>query len=86
MNKDYEVLAYISWNLEDAIEQLTKISEMIIPNSEIDEDEFNAIIADIYGHLNTAWNIRHLKSSDLNSANGEQLDLWKQFPDDIKPF
>ena len=86
MNKEYEVLAYISWNLEDAIEQLTKISKMITPNAEIDEEIFNVGMADLYGHLNTAWNVRHLKSGDLNSADGEQIDLWKQFPDDIKPI
>jgi len=86
MNRDYETLAYISWNLEDAIEQLTEISEMITPNAEIDEGEFNVKMADLYGHLNTAWNIRHLNGDDLSSADGKQLDLWKRFPADLNPL
>ena len=86
MTKDYVVLAQLDYDLQDASEELSKITELIHPNVEIDEEEFNVRMAHLYSHLNAAWNIRNLSSDDLESADEEQLELWKEFPRDLKPL
>jgi hypothetical protein len=86
MNQDYETRAYIAWNLQDAIEALSEIIEGMRPNAEIDEAEFSVRMAHLYGHLNTAWNVRNMSASDIDSTGGEKLDEWKKFPKDIKPL
>ena len=83
MNQDYETLAYITWNLEDAQEELSRILESIRPGAEIDEADFRARMAHLYSHLNTAWNVRNASASDIDAADGEQLNAWKRFPGDI---
>lgn len=85
MTEDYVVIAQIAYNFQDASEELSKIINLIRPGAEIDEDEFNVRMAHLYSHLNAAWNIRNLKSSDLDSVDGKQLDLWKAFPKDLIP-
>ncbi len=86
MTKDYVVIAQIAYDLQDANEELLEIMELIRPDVEIDEDEFNVRMAHLYSHLNSAWNCRNLTSDDLDSADGHQLDLWKRFPEDLKPL
>ncbi len=86
MTKDYLVLAQIGYDLRDAIEELQKIIELSHPNTEFDEDEFNVRMAHLYSHLNTAWNVRNLVEKDLETADGNQLNLWKEFPKDITPM
>jgi hypothetical protein len=86
MNQDYTVRALINYNLEDAQEELTKILELIRPDSEIDEDEFNSRMAHLYKHLNIAWNMRNASNEEVDSASGEQLDSWGRFPTDIEPL
>lgn len=86
MTKDYVVIAQIAYDLQDASEELSAIIELIRPNEEIDEDEFNVRFAHLYSHLNAAWNVRNLSSEELESADGEQSDAWKEFPKDLKPL
>lgn len=86
MNKNYLVLAQISYDLHDASEQLSEIIKLIQPDAEIDENEFKWRMAHLYSHLNTAWNIHNLTNEVLESADGKQLDLWKEFPKDLKPL
>ena len=86
MNPDYTVMAAISYNLEDALEELAQISEMFRPDAEVDESEFKVRMAHLYGHLNTAWNMRYTSEADLESADSEQRNAWSRFPTDIDPF
>ena len=86
MNLDYVVMAAISYNLEDALEELTHISNMFRPDAEIDESEFKVRMAHLYGHLNYAWNMRNASGKDLESADSEQMNTWSRFPADIEPF
>ena len=83
MNQDYETRAYITWNLEDAQEELSRILEGVSPGKEIDEDEFRVRMAHLYSHLNTAWNVRNAGAGDIDSAGGDQLNAWMCFPTDI---
>lgn len=48
MTNDYVVIAQIAYDLQDASEELPAIMELIEPNKEIDEDEFNIRIAHLY--------------------------------------
>jgi hypothetical protein len=86
MTKDYVVLAQIGYDLQDASEELSKITEMMHPNKEIDEDAFNVRMAHLYSHLNAAWNIRNLTGDDLECADGNKIDSWKEFPKDLTPL
>lgn len=86
MTNDYVVIAQIAYDLQDASEELVELLKLIEPHKEIDEDEFNVRFAHLYSHLNAAWNVRNLSSDDLESANGKQLDLWTEFPTDLKPL
>ncbi len=86
MNLDYTVISAISYNLEDALEELAHISKMFHPNVEVDESEFKVRMAHLYGHLNTVWNMRNVSETDLESASSEQRDAWSRFPKDIEPF
>ena len=86
MNLDYTVMAAISYNLEDALEELAHISEMFRPNVEVDESEFKVRMAHLYGHLNYAWNMRNVSEAGLESADSEQLNVGSRFPTDIEPF
>ena len=79
-------MAAISYNLEDALEGLTHISEMFRPNVEIDESEFKVRMAHLYSHLNSAWNMRNVSETDLESATSEQMNVWSRFPTDLEPF
>ena len=86
MTNDPVVLAQIAYDLQDASEELSAIIELIRPDKEIDEDEFNVRFAHLYWHLNSAWSVRNLIGEDLDSANDEQLNLWGEFPKDLKPL
>jgi hypothetical protein len=86
MNQDYETRAYITWNLEDAQEELSRVLEGISPDAEIDEAEFRSRMAHLYSHLNTAWNVRDASAKDIDSANGEQIRAWSRYPADLEPF
>ena len=86
MNQDYLVYANFAYNLQDAHEELTKILELIKPNSEFDEEYFEVKMAHLYWHLNNAWNTRNISGEQLESADGKQMNLWGEFPKDLKPL
>lgn len=86
MSLDYTVMAAISYNLEDALEELTHVSEMFRPNAEIDESEFKVRMAHLYSHLNTAWNLRNVTETELELASSEQMSSWSRFPTDLEPL
>jgi hypothetical protein len=84
MNQDYETRAYITWNLEEAQEELSRILESIRPSTEIDEAEFRTQMTHLFSHLNAAWNVRNMNASDFDTAIGEQRIAWMRFPQDIE--
>jgi len=86
MTKDYVVIAKIANDLQDASDELSEIMELFRPNIGVDEDEFKWRMAHLYSHLNVAWNVRNLSFEELNSADGKQIDLWKEFPKDLEPM
>ena len=54
MNQDYETRAYITWNLEEAQEELSRILESIRPSTELDEAVFRTQMTILFSHLNAA--------------------------------
>jgi hypothetical protein len=74
------------YELADAQEQLNEIVDRFTPDAETNESDFQVWFAHLYGHLNTAWNMRHCSAQDHDSADGKQLDKWKQFPTDMITF
>ena len=87
MKIDYEVLASIVYDLSDAQEDLAEIIELFdFKKESYDEDEFRVKMAHLYWHLNSAWNMRKITAEDLENADGKQMNLWGEFPKDIKPL
>jgi hypothetical protein len=86
MMDDYIVRAHCSYNLEDALEELAAISDMVRPNLEIDEQEFNSRMAHLYWHLNTAWNCRNLSAEELDVADAKLTNDLGEFPRDLIPL
>ncbi len=85
MRQDYELRAYIVYNLGDALEELSRIVEAMHLEAEVDEEEFASRMAHVYKHLNLAWNMRDARGDEVGRATSEQMEKWSQFPDDLKP-
>ncbi len=70
----------ITYNLEDALEELQRLYGSISPNDQPDEIEFRIAMQHIYHHLNFAWNTRHIPIAEMTK---EQFDEWGKFPTDL---
>ena len=70
----------ISYNLEDALEELQKLDKIISSGDLPDEVEFRIAMQHIYHHLNFAWNTRH---EPIANVTKEQFDQWGKFPSDL---
>ncbi|HEV8592404.1 MAG TPA: hypothetical protein VGQ55_09905 [Pyrinomonadaceae bacterium] len=86
MTDDYVVHASIGYDLIDAHEELDEIMKLFVPHEKVDEGEFNSRMAHLYSHLNSAWNKRNITESQLELADGEQLNKWTAFPTDLMPL
>ena len=71
--------AMMSYELEEVIEHLQVLSNMVVPNSSISEEEFESCIGHVYSHINRIWNFRN-HTGDLSEKQNEE---FTQFPKDI---
>lgn len=74
--------ALLSYELEEVIEHLQKISSSIIPESEIVETEFKVDISHVYAHINRIWNQRN----HTGEVSDQQFVEFSKFPNDIEPI
>ena len=74
--------AMMSYELEEVIEHLQDLSNMVVPNSSITEEEFEVGIGHIYAHINRIWNSR----SHIGDLSEKQREDFTQFPKDIKLY
>ncbi len=72
--------AMMSYNLEEVVEHLQELSNLVIPDASIDEEEFKVYMGHIYAHLNRIWNQRN----HIGDISDEQLEQYSEFPVDIK--
>ena len=73
--------ALMSYELEEVIEHLQEISSSIMPESEIDEEEFKLYISHVYAHINRIWNQRN----HTGEITDKQFAEYSKFPSDIEP-
>jgi len=71
--------AMLSYELEEVVEHLQGISNMVIPGSEISEEEFEVQLGHVYAHLNRIWNSRN----HVGELTDKKREEFKEFPKDI---
>ena len=86
MTNDPVVLAHLSYNLQDAHEELERLLKMTGPDGEMDESYFDVKFAHMYWHLNTAWNTRNFTNEELQASDHDETNRHGQFPTDLKPI
>ena len=78
MNRDW-----ILFNLDEALEELSKTIQEIKENSGYEYGEFLVAMQHLYHHLNTAWNSRDASPDQVTNETEEDFQRWSQFPDDL---
>ena len=74
----------ISYNLEDALEELQKLDSLITSGNRPDEIEFQIAMQHIYHHLNFAWNTRYDPIENYTDLTQEQFIKRGRFPEDLE--
>ena len=72
----------IRGNLTEAIEELQKLEQKAAAGT-LNEAELQIGLAHAYHHLNFAWNVRHIATSEYAHLTQEQFDEWSRYPEDI---
>lgn len=74
----------ISYNLEDALEELQKLDSLISSGNRPDAIEFQIAMQHIYHHLNFAWNTRYDPIENYTNLTQEQFIKRGRFPQDLE--
>ena len=72
--------ALMCYQFEEVAEHLQNLSNEIVPNAEINEEEFNVQMGHIYSHLNRIWNSRN----HIGEISDENFEEYSKLPKDIK--
>ena len=73
----------ITYNLEDALDELQKLDKRISSGDMPDEVEFQITMQHIFHHLNFAWNTRLVSIEKHTGMTEEQFIKWGRFPEDL---
>lgn len=74
---------WILLNLRQALEGLIRTTATVEATPDYDEVEFEIALAQIYHHLNTAWNARHADPGRVAAHAEEDFFAWRAFPSDL---
>ena len=66
-------------NIAEAIEELQKL-ERKATNGELLEEELQVGLQHAYHHLNFAWNVRRIPTSEYSRMSQTQLERWGAYP------
>jgi hypothetical protein len=72
----------IRTNLAEAIEQLKKL-ESKAAAGELLEEELQIGLLHAYRHLNFAWNVRRISTSEYSRLTQSQFEKWGTYPAEI---
>jgi hypothetical protein len=75
----------IRGNIADAIEQLQKL-ERKATDGTLTEIDLQLGLSHTYHHLNFAWNIRRVSTSEYARLTQEQFEQWGKYPAEIDDF
>ena len=73
----------IGSNLAEAIEELQRLHDLA-SSGKLNETEFQVGICHAYHHLNFAWNIRHVPTSQYSALTKRQFNRWGTYPAGIE--
>lgn len=73
----------IEHNLSEAIEELDKLRDRAA-RRELKEEELQIGLLHAYHHLNFAWNIRYVPTSEYASLTQSQFNRWGKYPSGIE--
>jgi len=74
--------AMLTYELDDAYQDLGILGELMRSRGHIGEEEFRVRLGHIYAHLNRAWNGRN----NSEDAATEAADSQRRFPGDLDPI
>jgi hypothetical protein len=66
-----------------AIAQLRKL-ERKAADGKLREEEMQAGLLHAYHHLNFAWNVRRISTSEYSNLTPSQFERWGKYPVDIE--
>jgi len=72
----------IRGNIAEAIEQLQKLEQKAAAGT-LNESELQVGLAHTYHHLNFAWNIRRISTSEYAHLTQQLFDQWGKYPEEI---
>ena len=70
-------------NLAEAIEQLQKL-ERKAAEGELCEEELQVGLQHAYHHVNFAWNVRRISTSEYSNLTQSQFESWGRYPTEIE--
>jgi len=73
----------IESNLSEAIEQLEKLRDCAA-RKELEEVQLQVGLQHAYHHLNFAWNVRRVSTSEYRNLTQAQFDRWGKYPSGIE--
>jgi hypothetical protein len=75
--------AIIASNLAEAIEQLQMLHRRATAK-ELNEAQLQVGLSHTYHHLNFAWNIRFVPTSEYRTLTQKQINRWGRYPTGIE--
>jgi hypothetical protein len=72
-------------NLGEAIAQLRKL-ERKAADGKLREGAMQIGLLHAYHHLNFAWNVRRISTSEYSNLTPSQFERWGKYPVDIEGF
>ena len=74
----------IAYDLEDALEELKRLTKSISSGNRPDEVEIQIAMQHIYHHLNFAWNTRYESIQNYADIMDEKFVQLGKFPQDLE--
>ena len=69
-------------NIAEAVEELQKLESKLAEGT-LTEGQLQMGLIHAYHHLNFAWNVRRISTSDYAHLTQEQFQQWGTYPRDI---
>jgi hypothetical protein len=74
---------WVLWNLREAAEEIQRTIADLETEPNFTDAGLNALLREVYDHLNTAWNARDVSDEAVRAAPNEDFARWWVMPDDI---
>lgn len=76
----------IGSNIREAREELEEIEKRIEKKDYPGEKELLMMFEHAYHHLNSAWNVRRVKTKQYANLTDAKFNKWSRFPKEIKVY